>query len=376
MNDKKTVFIFYAALVTLLLFFSSPSVSSCNVIEKLPYTVSRGGCYTLAADMTLDSINTHAITIAGDRVTIDLNNKTISGSFQKNARNAGVFANNVKNLKIKNGAIKGFMYGIRVSGEKSKNTFVSGITSEENTFRGISVNGASTRIFQNTILNIGGTTVYPDAFSIGIRSRGDDCRISYNIIKKIHPTGVGEGLGISLGDKRNNCILSRNFIKNDIEDNGTFAVWVTYSKESNTTLSKNIFAGYVLPFSMPPHLEIKDNVIQNIRCNQKNYGPFYSTASNDNLFINSDETECPLLISTLKKRYNPDRPDARDAFRLAVAMYHCEAVPLPTKQECCSMMHASFSYYQKAIDLGLDEAARVLPAVKNAVAIDPRCQQK
>jgi parallel beta-helix repeat protein len=82
-------------------------------IASLPYTISSGGNYYLTQNLTYSGAAGNAITVNASNVTIDLNGYQL---FCSNSNNStwGIYANNVSNVSIKNGAIDGFTFGIEL----------------------------------------------------------------------------------------------------------------------------------------------------------------------------------------------------------------------------------------------------------------------
>ena len=81
-------------------------------IASLPYTISSAGNYYLTQNLTYSGAAGNAITVNASNVTIDLNGYQL---FCSNSNNStwGIYANNVSNVSIKNGAIDGFTFGDR-----------------------------------------------------------------------------------------------------------------------------------------------------------------------------------------------------------------------------------------------------------------------
>jgi len=106
----------FAASLTLL------SVSSYGQIPiaSLPYTINSGGNYYLTQNLTYSGANGDAIDVNASNVTIDLNGYELVCS-NSNTVTRGIFAGNVSNVSIKNGAIAGFRFGIELIPEGGSN---------------------------------------------------------------------------------------------------------------------------------------------------------------------------------------------------------------------------------------------------------------
>lgn len=99
-----------------------------------PITVTTN--YTLTSDITFSDTG---FIIGADNITLDLNGHTVTGPFIPNAPQLppynGVSVEGRSGVTIKNGAIRGFVFGIRLVA--SSNNVVEGVTTTNNSFNGI-----------------------------------------------------------------------------------------------------------------------------------------------------------------------------------------------------------------------------------------------
>ena len=82
-------------------------------IASLPYTISSAGNYYLTQNLTYSGAAGNAITVNASNVTIDLNGYQLVCA-NSSYSTWGIYANNVSNVSVKNGAIAGFAFGIEL----------------------------------------------------------------------------------------------------------------------------------------------------------------------------------------------------------------------------------------------------------------------
>ncbi len=365
---------------------SAALANQCVELSQIPAHITKAGCYALKTDISVSDPHTDTITIEADDVEIDLNGHKVINSGGAGTSSSGIYANSVRNLSIKNGQISGYLYAIRIdggsNGRSSENINVSGITASNNYFRGLSIEAINATVEKNRVDNTGGTVVFPDAFAIAIELKGDSCIVKNNFVNDVDAAGVGEGIGISLSSARESCDVSGNSVKSSSLKNSTFGIWLS-GESSPTIVEKNKIEGFTYPFSIPRATSVEypasitvrfsGNLMKEIPCNPSSFGSYFSYLPTSNKFIDNPKS-CPVLISEILKRKHELNGNATANFRLATAMYQCADEPRLSKAACCKMQEASLEYFEKAGDLGLAEAKRVLPGVTNAVRSNPRCQ--
>lgn len=372
---------------TVLLVSRIAFANECVEFSKIPIQITESGCYKLKADLLLNDSTTDAVTIKANNVKIDLNGHRIENLAGPQVRGNGIYANSVRNISIENGHINGFFYAIRIDGssdgKSSENIKVSNIFAKNNYFRGFSIEAVGAVVEKNKIKNTGGSTVFSDAFSIAVELKGRSCKVANNHIEGVFPIGIGEGVGISLSNNRNNCAAINNVINNRANGRGTFGVWLAY-EDVYTTIKKNKIVGFVFPYNVPRLTDkqrtvmkkttILDNVSEDVVCSPYSYKSYYQGLDRSNRFTGK-KYDCSVLIESRKKNYLRNISDSHSLFQLAVSKYGCFNEPPLSDTDCCREQEEAIPYYEKAASLGLAEAARVLPAVKNAVRNSPACKR-
>ena len=132
----------------------------CNhFITSLPYTISTQGHYCFDRNLATAITTGNAITVNSDFVVIDLNNFKLGGGSAGLSTDAvGIFANNHRNITIRNGNIRGFRFGIELVGSTGGGHLVENNVLDGNTQNAATVNG-DTIVFRNNIVaNTGGSS--------------------------------------------------------------------------------------------------------------------------------------------------------------------------------------------------------------------------
>lgn len=107
-------------------------------ITSLPFTISASGSYYLTASLSLAAINTHAITIAADYVTLDLGGFTLTGpGSAAGSSGVGIIVSSFRQgIRVCNGVVKGFR-GTGVDVSQTYHAVVDSVVSLANGARGI-----------------------------------------------------------------------------------------------------------------------------------------------------------------------------------------------------------------------------------------------
>jgi hypothetical protein len=348
---------------------------ACIDIESAPHVINKSGCYNLSGDLSIKDESSNAIQVNANDVHINLNNRVIRGANTSRVSNAGIFAQGVTNLTISNGRITGFLYAIRVDRgsvtSPARKISIKNINAFDNTFRGIYLNADEVIVSENQIVKTGGSTFFPDSFSIGIEVTGSQCHIVNNKIFDTYAVGIGEGVAISLTDNAVGCFVSKNKIFNKFRRAGarTFGIWVG-GQDRRATISNNEISGFTFAYAYAydyPRLRhvFKSNVATNIDCTPSNSANYYKLLDSTNIFHNGTK-ECSDTIKARRAQVKT-LSNTRSIFRLAQAYYSAhEFLDMPCKR--LGSMEQAVPLFEEAAQGGLEEARRVLPGVRSAVA--------
>lgn len=159
----------------------------------LPLTITRSGTYCLAESVgRLDLGSGAAITIAANNVVLDLNYNRLSNLRASSATQAvGILAVNQRNITIRNGTIRGFLFGIALrDAGRSSGHLVENVFAERNRQIGVLVQGAGNVIRNNRVLDTGGSTnldptIGGEGFEIGIVADGAEARLIDNDVATV-----------------------------------------------------------------------------------------------------------------------------------------------------------------------------------------------
>ncbi len=292
------------------------------------------GTYCLNADRAAGLI------IKTSDVSLDMRGHCIRSAEGKGSTASGIeLAPGASRVSVADGCIQGFFYGIRAEDTTASDIHVTGVSFVGQTFRGVSFRPQKVVVKKNTFRNIGGTTVYPDAYAMAVEIHGRDCKVADNQISNFYPTGVGEGVGISISDHDNNsCTVVRNLIRNDSYPKAgrTFGIW----SSNKSVTSDNVIIN--MTYGIAPNYT-KGNYIIDEACDGLN---FAATPDDDYDATTTRVAECQDRLETALQRFRPDNPQS--AFRVG-QIYEMQADYIN-----------SMAYYGVAAALGSQEAQRLI----------------
>jgi hypothetical protein len=217
----------------------------------LPLTINKSGSYYLVEDITFTTMNTNAITIEANDVTIDLNGFKIQGP-ASGTTGTGILKSGIGfvSATVMNGTVLKFQDGVNLGGSGNR---VINVTAKNNPGNGIQA-GDRAFISQCSAFDNG---------PAGIKA-GDDGVIKYCISHGnnyyMFPIWFGNGIEVDKGCTIIGCTASYNRINgiqanenavivdctlNGNEGNGIFA---HYSKISNCTITDNTLKGIYTNF--------------------------------------------------------------------------------------------------------------------------------
>jgi parallel beta-helix repeat protein len=161
-------------------------------ITSIPYTISTPGSYYITQDLTS---TTYGIYVAVDNVTIDLRGHSLIGN---SANSGGVYLWGRKNVEVKNGTIRGFVYGVYEGLTTGRSHRIINIRAIDNSGTGVSVKGAGHTIRNCTFYSNSGSGLYTGG---GAVIEGND---TYD--NGAHGISVGVGSTI-----KNNTVYQNNY---------------------------------------------------------------------------------------------------------------------------------------------------------------------
>jgi hypothetical protein len=177
------------------------------VVPSVPYTITRPGHYCLRRNIFSSLAGGAAITIEASDVWLDLNNYALDNTAAGPAVEAsGIFSSGHRNITVRNGAVRGFMFGVDLgTGANGRNFNVEGLRLESNTLVGIFLfadigPGGGHVVRNNVVRDTGGSTAFGSFTSWGIVVDGGG-HVSDNEILHVFPAAAGmasQAIGIEL----------------------------------------------------------------------------------------------------------------------------------------------------------------------------------
>jgi hypothetical protein len=178
-------------LLALLLVTSTLALAATpKVITKLPFTITTPGYYLLNRDRVYSGTG-NAITINTDNVTLDLGGNTITAnySFSQANETSAVFAENKRNITVRNGKVRFFARGIRLTGDNGGGHLVEDVQSLESTIAGMVVRGEASTVRKCRIDKVRGANILT-AISYGLILGGRGSVAEENTIYDVYPNST------------------------------------------------------------------------------------------------------------------------------------------------------------------------------------------
>jgi hypothetical protein len=302
-----------------------------DVCRPLVTQIEEPGRYCLQSDRIVPE----GVRISADDVEIDLAGFCLRHPDEAANRATGItIASGRQRVVVRAGCISNYLAGIYAE-KGSRDIRLSGLLIEGSTFRGALLEADDVTFTGNVIHGVGGTSVYEDASTMGLDLRGDDCRISANLVSDVLPVGVGEGVGIAVGG--NKCTLRDNVVVNR-----TRPEWGrTYGMTVNVpaSLVQNVSVGQTYGFALTAGTQAPAGNIA--------YGEACGIGA----------TDCPDNVSLAMKRMNPAVPPS--LFIVGRAFHKAKDYP------------SAAIYYLAAAKRGIAEGERIVKRHLQAGYITP-----
>jgi hypothetical protein len=190
---------------------------TCTAITSVPTTISKPGVYCMTRDLSSAETTGAAILITSGSVVLDLGDHVLSGLQAGTGTLAdGIFAENLKNITIRNGTVRGFFGGIflnQVTSGSSGGHLIENIHAESNRFYGIYAVGDGSIVRRNQALHTGGSSVRGATDSIGITIGGTGSRAIDNDVVDTTAKAVAIGIAVIIGSG-DGAIIEGNRISN------------------------------------------------------------------------------------------------------------------------------------------------------------------
>jgi hypothetical protein len=178
------------------------------------------------------------VEIRSSEVVLDLRNHSIAGATDSGVTTTGIIIKpGCTNIVVQGGNIQGHHYGLRADNVEGLNVERMRFCCQ--TFRGVRSDGKNVSVRDCRFDDIGGTTLYSDAYAMAIEINAPFSVIKDNIIRNVIPMDSGEGVGILLGYSCAESVVTDNLIsfKEPPKSGRTFGVW---SSSENVSICDNI----------------------------------------------------------------------------------------------------------------------------------------
>ncbi len=208
----KKLFLTMAVAAALFTTSAKAETINCTEITAVPFVITVQGVYCFKSDKASAVPNGNLIEIQTNNVTIDLNGFKLGGSGAGTGTNAnGIFAEDQKNITIRNGTIRGFFKGVQITQDTgtSSGHLLEDLLLDQNRFTGAQVEGSGNVIRNNRVVNTGPSDGSTAAIGIRLVSASNSV-IADNVVSGTSETGTASGIIVTLSalvEVRGNTVL-------------------------------------------------------------------------------------------------------------------------------------------------------------------------
>jgi len=240
-------------------------LTAARAQERVPDegVITDPGHYVLADDRS--GQGPRLVEVEADGVLLDLDGHTLTCTPDDPATAVtfGVYADDVADLTVRNGAITNCTFGLRARG--SVDTVVELVDFTGNRYVGADVTGTGARIRGCRFARIGGYE--PEAYSIGVNGVGSNAVVHDNLFLDLYrqeraaPDQVGEGVAILIAAGNENTVVRDNWIENTREgEHDNIGIWAARGGGGHV-IRRNAITG--MPLSVAVAGETTARVVNN-----------------------------------------------------------------------------------------------------------------
>ena len=206
--------------------------TNCTAVTTLPHIINAQGVYCLTGNLSTKITSGNAITINTNNVSLDLNGFKLGGLGAGDSTQAfGIFADQRKNITIRNGIIRGFRAGIWFGDifpyTTSQGHLVEDILADQNTVNGIKVFGRGNTIRRNQVVDTGGSTIFALATGIEVIGPGND--VLNNRIATTTARSTGDAKGIFLSIAHASVVQDNRIGETTAVDGDSYGIYIDFS---------------------------------------------------------------------------------------------------------------------------------------------------
>ncbi len=268
------------------------------LITELPMVIEEPGRYRLASDLEFaDTVGT-AILIASDDVDLDLDGRVLKGTATDPTRKTfGVRAHDRKNIRVRDGVIRGFATAVLLWSEMEKPSGaetgkptrpvwpvggheVLRLRVQDSTFCGIRIRGRECAVRDCRIERTGGMVLEEPARVFGVDMAGKGSRMSGNIVREIYPLEGGEAVGLSIAEDGENVWMGFNTV-NNLRPCDALVIGLWVGGESEVEVVDNVVSGvrWGCAMSSLPRAKLERNIFAD--CEVAVFAPESARADGD-----------------------------------------------------------------------------------------------
>ncbi len=217
---KKLLLGLTAAVAMMFTASANAETIDCTEITTIPTVITVQGVYCLKGNLLTSLTSGNAIDIQTNNVTIDFNGFKLGGLAAGTGTLArGVYAENRKNIVLRNGSIRGFYYGVYLdeNAGTSSGHLLEDLILDGNRAVGVIVEGTGMVVRNNRIVNTGPTDIATSAYGI-LMQNSENSQIVGNFISKTTETSWTRGVYVassSLIEVRGNTVLDTDGATSD-----------------------------------------------------------------------------------------------------------------------------------------------------------------
>ncbi len=198
-------------LAALAVLYAGPATAetvNCTAITAVPAVITVPGVYCFTKSLVTSIASGIAISIQANNVVLDMNGHRLGGLAAGLGTTAvGIHATNRQNITIRNGTIRGFLYGIELQNGASQGHLIEDMRADQNTYVGIWVEGTGSIIRNNQIVATGGTTAFgANSLVFGIYVTGNGVRAINNDVITMTRSGADPSVGIQVASGVGNLL--------------------------------------------------------------------------------------------------------------------------------------------------------------------------
>jgi len=215
MKTIRSWHVFGAALALVMTWSAraGAETNTCTAIAALPAVISAQGIYCLTANLSTGMTSGNAITVTANNVTIDLNGWKLGGQAAGTGTSTVGVSSSASNVTVRNGIVRGFRKGLQLSGSGA---LVEGLVVDFNTSTAVEVDGDSSIVRNNQILNTGGATISADESAYGILVQGTGTLVDGNLVSGLTSGGSNAAeYAIYLGSAASDCTVRNNVVSDN-----------------------------------------------------------------------------------------------------------------------------------------------------------------